>query len=248
MMFTLKKMLKFWREVRVSNIYIIAELCGQWGGSVERAEQMILQCKMAGANAVKVQLWDTHRMPGENRERWEYLTMTKEQFLRLKDFADRLNIDFFASAFHEDRFEWIRESGLEINKIASSMLDWNMDLANQMVETGMFTYCSLGNWDKEGYPFANENVKYFHCVSKYPHTFEEAMEVMPEKFDDLLVGYSDHTMGNAACEEAVRRGAKVIEKHFTVDYGLQSDTESAHICSMNFGQLSILRSFCDTNG
>ena len=65
----------------MSDIYIIAELCGQWGGSVRRAEQMILQCKMAGADAVKVQLWDTYRMPGENRELWEYLTMTKEQYL-----------------------------------------------------------------------------------------------------------------------------------------------------------------------
>ena len=75
--------------------YIISELCGQWGGSVERAEQMILQSKMAGANAVKVQLWDTYRMLGDNRELWEYLSMTKEQFLRLKKFADKLNIDFF---------------------------------------------------------------------------------------------------------------------------------------------------------
>ena len=94
--------------------------------------------------------------------------------------------------------------------------------------------------------FENENVKYFHCVAKYPHTFEEAMEVMPEKFDDRLIGYSDHTVGNEACEEAVRRGAKVLEKHFTIDYNLQCKTESAHICSMNFGELIRLRSFCDS--
>ena len=231
-----------------NKVYIIAELCGQWGGSVERAEQMILQCKMGGANAVKVQLWDTYRMPGENRELWEYLTMTKDQFLRLKDFAERLNIDFFASAFHEDRFEWIQETGIETNKIASSMLDWNMDLSKKMVETGMFTYCSLGSWDKEEYPFDNENVKYLHCVSKYPHSFEEALELLPEKFDSRLVGYSDHTVGNEACEEAIRRGAKVIEKHFTIDYKLQCKLESAHICSMNFGQLTLLRSFCDSIG
>ena len=38
----------------MSKIYIVSELCGQWGGSVERAEQMILQSKMGGASAVKV--------------------------------------------------------------------------------------------------------------------------------------------------------------------------------------------------
>jgi N,N'-diacetyllegionaminate synthase len=231
---------------KMSDVYIIAELCGQWGGSVRRAEQMILQCKMAGADAVKVQLWDTYRMPGENRELWEYLTMTKEQYSRLKDYAEKLNIDFFASPFHRDRFEWTQKSSAQINKIASSMLEWDFDFCKDMVETGMFTYCSLGKWDKDEYPFENENVKYFHCVAKYPHTFEEAMEVMPEKFDDRLIGYSDHTVGNEACEEAVRRGAKVLEKHFTIDYNLQCKTESAHICSMNFGELIRLRSFCDS--
>ena len=55
---------------KMNDVYIIAELCGQWGGSIRRAEQMILQCKMGGADAVKVQLWDTYRMPGDNRELW----------------------------------------------------------------------------------------------------------------------------------------------------------------------------------
>ena len=106
----------------MSKVYIISELCGQWGGSVERAEQMILQSKMGGASAVKVQLYDTYRMPGENRERWEYLSMTEKQFLRLKKFSESLSIDFFASAFDKDRFGWILKSGIKTNKIASSLV------------------------------------------------------------------------------------------------------------------------------
>ena len=72
-------------------VYIISELCGQWGGSVKRAEQMILQSKIAGADAVKVQLWDTYKLPGENREKWEYLSMTKDQLKRLYEFSCRPN-------------------------------------------------------------------------------------------------------------------------------------------------------------
>jgi N,N'-diacetyllegionaminate synthase len=232
----------------MSEIYIISELCGQWGGSVERAEQMILQCKMGGANAVKVQLYDTHRMPGDNRERWEYLSMTKPQFLRLKEFSDNLNIDFFASSFHPDRFQWVLESGLKINKIASSLVTDNYGLCQEMISANMLTYCSLGKWNSKEYPFDSENVKYFHCVSKYPHTIEEAMHLMPEEFGDKMVGYSDHTIGITACKEAVRRGAIVIEKHFTTNHNLQSKTESAHICSMDMEQLIELRDFCDTIG
>jgi sialic acid synthase SpsE len=229
----------------VTDIYIISELCGQWGGSIRRTEQMILQSKLAGADAVKVQLYDTYRMPGENRQIWEYLSMTKEQFLHLKDFSDSLNIDFFASAFHPDRFQWILDAGLQTNKIASMLVNHDPTLCREMIDSGMLTYCSLGRWDGEGYPFEQENVKYFHCVSKYPHTIDEALALMPDRFDDRLVGYSDHTDSIEACVEAVKRGAKILEKHFTIDKGLQSKTEGAHTCSMVMEELAELRNLCD---
>ena len=229
----------------MSSVYIISELCGQWGGSVERAEQMILQSKMAGASAVKVQLYDTYRMPGENRERWEYLSMNREQFLRLKEYSDFLNIDFFASAFHPDRFTWILESDIKINKIASSLLKIDFDLARSMISTGMKTYVSLGRWEEDFLPFKDENVEYFHCVSKYPHDYSEAIRLMPKSFDEGMVGYSDHSIGIEACKESVKRGAKIIEKHFTIDKNLQSKTEGAHTCSMTMSELSELRNFCE---
>ena len=225
--------------------YIISEICGQWGGSIRRAEQMILQSKMGGADAVKVQLWDTHRMPGENRALWEYLSMTFDQFKRLKEFSDSLNIDFFASAFHDDRFEWIEKLDIKTNKIASSVIDWDLNFCNKMIDSGMKTYASLGCWDKKEYPFSQENVKYFHCIAQYPHTLDIALDLMPEKFDNKLVGYSDHVIGIDACVEAVRRGATIIEKHFTTDKSLQSKSEGAHTCSMNYNDLCTLRNSVD---
>ena len=229
----------------MKKVYIISELCGQWGGSVRKAEQMILQSKMFGADAVKVQLYDTYRMPGDNREKWEYLTMSLDQLKRLERFAKTLNIDFFASPFHKDRLRWTKE--YKINKIASSLLEWDMDLCKKMVDNrSQLIYCSLGKWDKDYYPFDSPNVKYLHCVAKYPHTFAEARGLMPLKFDDTLVGYSDHTMGIDACKLAVDRGATVIEKHFTLNHNLQCDTESAHTCSMDYKELERLRNYCDT--
>jgi len=229
----------------LSKVYIISELCGQWGGSITRAKQMIDQSKEGGADAVKVQLWDTYRMPGANREKWEYLTMTREQFLDLKEYAESLELDYFASPFHRDRFQWILESGLDVNKIASSMLEWDLQFCKDMVENGMKTYCSLGKWDAEEVPFENENVIYFHCVAKYPHTAEEALQLMPKKFEGKMLGYSDHTLGTEACIEAINRGAKIIEKHFTLEHALQCETESAHVCSMNLQQLKEIRQAAD---
>ena len=230
---------------KMNKVYIISEICGQWGGSVQRAEQMILQSKLAGADAVKVQLYDTYRMPGDDRQKWEYLSMTEEQFLKLKTFADNLNIDFFASAFDEERFSWIRNTNIKINKIGSILLELNLELCKNMISTKMETYCSLGKWKEKQFPFEDENVKYFHCLYKYPHYYKEAVELMPRQFDNKLVGYSDHTLGTEACREAIRRGAKIIEKHYTTDHNLQSETEGAHSCSMNMEELRALRNFCD---
>lgn len=226
--------------------YIISEICGQWGGSVRKAEQMILQSKMMGADAVKVQLFDTYKMPGQDRHLWEYLSMKRDDFLRLAEFSDGLNIDFFASAFDEERFQWIQEANLKYNKIASSLIELKPDLCKTMLDSGMKTFFSLGKWNKSGLPFQHENVEYFHCVPKYPHILDEALQAMPLVFEGKTSGYSDHVVGIEATKEAVRRGAKYIEKHFSLNKNSQSKTEAAHACSMDMEDLRELRKFCDS--
>ena len=225
--------------------YIISEICGQWGGSVRKAEQMILQSKMMGADAVKVQLYDTYKMTGEDRHLWEYLSMKENDFYHLANFSKNLNIDFFASAFDSERFQWIKNANLKTNKIASSLIILDPVLCKEMLDTGMKTFFSLGKWNQSEFPLQCDNVEYFHCLAKYPHYYNEAIDLMPEKFEGKLTGYSDHSLGVDAAKEAVRRGAKYIEKHFTLDKNLQSKTEGAHSCSMDMNDLRNLRSFCD---
>ena len=232
-------------------VYIISEICGQWGGEMKRAEQMILQCKMGGADAVKVQLWDTYKLPGENREKWEYLQMSYSQYVKLKSYAESLGLDFFASVFDEERFDWLIKSNTRINKISSFTVAKQEDLMNKNLSQEAkkhfhTTYASLGMVDyKEGFPYADPSVKWLHCVSKYPHEDSEAIEEMPSKYDDRLVGYSCHAKTIEPCIEAVRRGATIIEKHFTTDKMLQCSTESAHSCSMVYDDLVALRNACD---
>ena len=210
----------------MTKTYIISELCGQWGGSMSRAKEMIDQSKTGGANAVKVQLWDTYKMPGENREKWEYLVMSKQQFFELKNYSQQVGIDFFASPFDSERFNWVLDADLKINKIASSLLEWNFDLCKSMVSSGLKTFCSLGKWNKDVAPFENKNVEYFHCLAEYPHSEQRAISQMPAK----LTGYSDHSIGIGACIEAASRGATLIEKHFTIDKTLPGPD---HQASMN---------------
>lgn len=225
--------------------YIISEICGQWGGSIRKAEQMMLQSKMMGADAIKVQLFDTYKMPGQNRELWEYLSMKKEVFFRLADYAEKLHIDFFASAFDEERYNWILERELKINKIASSLIEIDPNLCKKMVDSGMKTFFSLGKWESSALPFDNDNITYFHCIAKYPHTYEEAIKTMPASFEGKMTGFSDHSLGIDAAKESIRRGASYVEKHFSLDKNAQSRTEGAHSCSMDMNDLKDLRFYSD---
>jgi hypothetical protein len=231
------------------SVYIIAELSNQFGGNLEKAEQMILQCKMAGASAVKIQLWDAYRrnFTQEQIIKKDYLSLSYDNFKKICKYANTLNIEIFASVFHKDRLKWICDENFNTIKIASRTVKEDIDLCEEIINTGKQIYCSLGMWDKDKLPFNNPNVKYFHCVSKYPHSYEEALEHMPEKFDSKIIGYSDHSIGIDACKESIKRGAKIIEKHFTLDKNFNSNTEGAHKCSMDYQDLLELRKFCDKN-
>ena len=68
---------------------------------------------------------------------------------------------------------------------------------------------------------------------------------MPDFKTSKYKGYSDHTFGLTACKAAVVKGAKYIEKHFTLSKGMQSSINKAHLGSMDFNELVQLRSFCD---
>ena len=134
---------------------------------------------------------------------------------------------------------------IKINKIASLILDKNWengkDLVSKYLDKFDKTFISLGKWEEEDFPFENENIIYFHCLAKYPHNLDEAIERLPKKFENPIIGYSDHSIGIDACLEAIKRGAKYIEKHFTTDHSLNSETEAAHLCSMDYNELATLR-------
>jgi len=220
-------------------MYLIAELCGQHGGSMKLLEQMALQAKMSGADAVKVQLYDTYAMPGEKRGRWEYLNISFGQLKSLKEYCDMLRIDLFASFFDEERLQWCLDLDLPALKIASYVMKEWPELAEKAVSTGRRTIVSLGmyEWESGGSPFNASNVEYLYCVPKYPGTLEDLGSLPDFRNDPIFCGYSDHTPGNAAVYKAILKGARIIEKHFTLSHSLQRDTEKGHFCAMDAAQL-----------
>ncbi|UYN88670.1 MAG: N-acetylneuraminate synthase family protein [Anaerolineales bacterium] len=226
----------------IPKINLIAEIHPQFSGDIGRAQMIIQQCKLAGADAVKVQLYDSQALFG-NSDR-EYLQFSKSEFRDVKAYCDHVGIELFASIFTADRIDWCEELGLQTYKIASRTIA-DIDLCKKILATGKKILISLGAWDwkTQGMPFEGDNLVYFYCVSKYP-TIGAEVE-MPSFSKEQFLGYSDHTPGIGASLFAVARGAQYIEKHFTPNRALQNPTELAHLGGMDFDELRQLRNIAD---
>jgi len=93
-------------------------------------------------------------------------------------------------------------------------------------------------------PYSAKNITYFYCVSKYPTQLNDLK--MPKFENSKIKGYSDHTIGTAACIYAVSRGAEYIEKHFSCNKSLNVETQQAHTCSMDYDDLCEIRRNIDS--
>lgn len=225
--------------------YIISELHGQYGGNLRVAEQMILQSKFGGADAVKVQLYSPDHDPNSKNgdKPGDFLSLTFDELKHLKEYADMLNIDFFSSVCDEERLGWCLKLGFDKIKIPNKRTIDKPELCEKVVAAGKYVLISINSKQIEdgGLPYKGDNVHYLYTEPLYPGMLEEIN--MPDFEKSYVEGYSDHTMGITAVVYALSRGAKIIEKHFTIDHSWQKTKEKAHACSMNFNELQQIKGF-----
>ena len=222
---------------------IIAEIGINHNGSIHLAHELIRQAKQAGADVAKFQFYDPYKIFGPDGSYPNAEALAQALTVQFGfDDANTLNqlcaqegIEFMASVFDLERFGWVEALGVKRHKIASRAVE-NTELCRQMLATGKDTFVSLGFWADAGVPFVGTNVHYLHCVPKYPCSLADV--ALPDAFEGApYVGFSDHTIGIEAALVAVARGAKVIEKHFTLNKGLAGPD---HICSATPEELAHL--------
>lgn len=212
-------------------MFIISEIFPQHSGSMETAEQMILQSKMGGANAVKVQLYTATQFGAERA----YLELSYEGLKQLKEYADSLRIELFATPFTMDRLDWCIDLDLPYLKVAARMHDESPDLVEAIMSKGKPTFVSV----PENYDLSKlktfDHATYLWCILKYPTRLDESS--FPDFDNSIFSGISDHTLGNAAALYASAHGATVLEKHYTLRHSFQFETEKAHLGSMTMEDL-----------
>jgi len=225
-------------------VYLVAELSANHNQSFGEAVRMIEAAKEAGADAVKLQtytpdtitiasdreyfrigggtLWDgrnLHELYGQAYTPWEWQP-------KLKQVANGLGLDLFASAFDATAVDFLEEMGVPAHKLASFELV-DIPLIQKMAGTGKPLIMSTGMASLEEVEEAVQTARQagasqialLKCTSAYPAPPEEMnLRTIPElvRRFDLPVGLSDHTMGIAVPVAAVALGACIIEKHLTL--------------------------------
>jgi sialic acid synthase SpsE len=219
---------------------IIAEIGQNHNGSMSLAKELIHAAFECGADVAKFQLFDARKLFTPNDNPWYSYNLTTElsfeQIYELSSYCKFVGIEFMASAFDPTRVEWLEQLDVKRHKIASRSI-FDKELIERMISTKKELIVSLGHWGSGGVPtFPYETkVSFLHCISRYPAPLN-SVGLLNVNFQELA-GLSDHCIGISASIAAIARGARIIEKHFTLDTKMYGPD---HSCSSSPQELKEL--------
>jgi sialic acid synthase SpsE len=228
-----------------AQLEVIAEIGQNHNGDMDLAKRLIREARDAGASVAKFQVYDARALfPKEGNEWFDYNCKTELSRANCEMLAAecaRVGIEFMASAFDVERVGWLEALSVSRYKIASRSVN-DRALIEACAATGKRLIVSLGMWNGAGFPkiTAPGGVDFLYCISKYPTPLSD---VKLGRVDFTQYGgFSDHTIGIEAAMAALARGARLIEKHFTLDKSLYGPD---HSCSMTPDELANLCRFKD---
>lgn len=210
-------------------VFIVAEIGVNHDGSIERAKMLVRNAHLAGADAVKFQLWSANRFP-----KIENLRLSPSQLNEAISIAEALRIPWFCTPFDLESVSILYDLGMKRWKIPSGFLKDEAYL-NAIADSGptkVILSTGKGNLDKE--PTIKEinhciakfldgsEVTILYCVSKYPALpkdfFLPSIAGLRTIFPLCEIGFSDHSNLIELSLGAVALGATTIERHITYDH------------------------------
>lgn len=241
-----------------SPLLIIAEAGVNHNGSIELAERLIDAAFDAGVDIVKFQTFKASNLVSKNAAKAAYqqastsniesqfdmlkkLELNRDMHLHLMNYCTSKPIQFLSTPFDLESIEMLQDLGIKIGKIPSgeiTNLPYMQSMASHFEEiilsTGMCTLQEvkdaidvlLKNGSKK------ENITILHCNTEYPTPMQDvhlrAMLTLKEELG-VHVGYSDHTLGIEVPIAATAMGARVVEKHFTLDRTMEGPDHKASL-------------------
>jgi N-acetylneuraminate synthase/sialic acid synthase len=224
--------------------YVIAEVGHNHQGRLETAKEMFRVAKECGADAVKLQKRDNRQLYtqagyskpyehensfgktyGEHREALEF---GLEEYKELIEYSREIGITLFSTAFDFNSADFLEKLDMPAYKIASGDLK-NIPLLTHIAKFQKPMIVSTGGGTMEDINRAydaimpiNRQLCILQCTAGYPAAFEElnlkVITTFRERFPETVVGLSSHDNGIAMAVAAYMLGARVVEKHFTLNH------------------------------
>ena len=215
-----------------SPTYIIAEIGINHKGNINLCKKMLLKAKQCGADAAKLQIVDPEFSYNKNTKSYKIFSKNKlniNELINLKKYSKKIGITIFATPGDFNSIEVIKKLKFPAIKISSGLLT-SLPLIKKIADTNLPIIFSTGmaylNEVKKVVRILRSKKSKFailKCTSLYPAPFNtiNLNSIKTLKNFKTIVGYSDHTTTNDACIAAVSCGAKIIEKHFTLNKNLK---------------------------
>ena len=225
--------------------FIIAEIGVNHNGDMDLARKLIDLAVEAGADAVKFQNFNPQTgtskftpkvsyqkendgLEGNYQTMLERLKITEDQTRMLAEYAAQKGIIFLSTASDAESLEILKKVDPPAYKIGSPHIT-NLPLLKDtakcgkpmIIATGMASYEEIDEAIQICKEAGNKQIILLHAVSDYPTRFPDAnlkvITSLRERYPTFTIGYSDHTLGIEASTAAVALGARVLERHFTLD-------------------------------
>jgi len=231
------------KNLKTKDSFIIAEIGHNHKGSVEIAKKLFFTAKECGADAVKLQKRDNKELytsefynePYQSENSYgktygkhrDYLEFGKKEYKALIKFAKEIDIEFLCTPFDFNSVKFLEDLNIKAYKIASADLI-NLPLIEAVAKTKKPLFLSTGGGNYEDVSRAykcinkiHKKLAILHCTASYPVDLKDmnlnVITKLKKKYPTNLIGLSDHENGIDAAPLAYMLGARVFEKHFTLD-------------------------------
>lgn len=240
----------------MGHVCIIAEAGVNHNGDIKLAKKMVDVAKQAGVDYIKFQTFSPEKLVSKYAQKAKYqkentnsdesqlkmlqkVALSKSEFKQLKEYCSEVGIGFISTPFDDDSINFLEEFDMDFWKIPSGEIT-NLPYLEKIANTGRKVIMSTGMCEVEEILNAisvlenngTNDIVLLHCNTQYPTPYEDvnlkAMYAI-EKATGKPVGYSDHTQGIEVPIAAVAMGAVVIEKHFTLDKGMDGPDHKASL-------------------
>ena len=252
--------MNFFNKITNNQTFFIAEIGINHNGDIQNALKLIESSKLAGCDAVKFQKrtpkiatpkssWNIMRETPWGRMKYiDYknkIEFGKKEYDIIDKFCKKINILWTASCWDIPSVKFIERYKVKFHKVPSACIT-DLDLLKELKKTNKPIIISTGMSTEKQIQKAvkivsQKNLSILHCNSSYPAQNHQLnlkyIEKLKTTYKKSVIGYSGHEMNLSSSVAAVVLGAKIIERHITLDKSMWGTDQQASIEPIGFARL-----------